>query len=203
MSLNIETEALCWLRYVKRMPLVCTEAGPPWHPDVVGLSKSLCIEIEIKKSRADMLAEFRNKDKHAVYLAGGRSGVPNFYYFLVPQRLEKDAVEIVGEKFPKAGVAVLADAERQELDGRNIYIARKPTRLHDLPPSERFFDLAVARATSELCGMHIANDHLGQTVDTILRGAVQDAKRIALIRSGHLDIEDPEVYAKSCVDPSP
>jgi hypothetical protein len=198
MSLDIETETLCWLRYVKRLPLVCTEAGPPWYPDVIGLSKEICIEVEIKRSRADLLAEFRNKDKHAVYLAGGKSGVPNYYYFMVPAKLEKDAVEIVSEKFPKAGVAVFEEPERPALDGRNIRIAKKPVKLHDVAPSQRFLDTAQMRLSSELCGMHIAKDHLAHSVENIFREAVKEMRHIALVRSGHLDSEDPETYIEAC-----
>jgi hypothetical protein len=116
---TLHTEALAWLRYGKRMPIVCTEAGK-WNADVLGMNSKMCIEVEVKHSISDLRADFRNKahkhylyqqanPKHATgYEKGWHTNIPNFFYFLTPAELKDKALEIIADKAPYAG------SDRQE-----------------------------------------------------------------------------------------
>jgi hypothetical protein len=193
MDLSLHTEAICWLRYGKRIPIVCTEVGP-WHADVIGLSDKMSIEVEIKKSRSDLLAEFKNKKaKHFAYAnadGANRAGpfVPNYMYFYVPAALGDFAVQTLETLCPKAGVAIQTDTKF--LDGKNTEIIKKPTRLRPECPSPVLFRTAMYRMSSELCGRYVAletlNAKLGDVIVTANKAAINAAARAA----GTLDPED-------------
>jgi hypothetical protein len=173
------------------MPVVCTEAGP-WNADILALSDKMSIEVEIKKSRADLLAEFRNKKaKHHQYAnaeTGPAAFVPNYFYFFVPEHLAEGTVKTVEELMPKAGVAVMTDTNY--LDGRNVRIAKKPIKLRDAPPRPGFLSTAVMRMSSELCGANLALDRAYNEIVQQLR-SVREEVSIAQIRiAGALDCED-------------
>src|ERR1700761_5989417 len=105
----LKTEALCWLRFAKHMPYVATETGY-WAADVFGANDKFSIEVEVKVSIADLKREFTTKTaKHYLYAnaeASPTKGAPNYFYFYVPQELEQQALEVIKEKAPKAGLAV-------------------------------------------------------------------------------------------------
>lgn len=167
MARDLYAETLAWLRYCRRYPLVCTETGQPWNSDVVGMTEDLFVEVEIKVSRADLLAEFRNKQgKHWYYDAAAKAesqrsswsryGVPNYFYVAVPKDLEKDALEVLAEKATWAGV--LVNDELGAIDGRNIRVARRAKKLHDKPPLPSTLRAVQQRASSELCGLYIVRE---------------------------------------------
>jgi hypothetical protein len=190
---SLHTEALCWLRYGKRLPIVCTEGGP-WHADVLGLSDKMTVEVEIKKSRSDLQAEFRNKKaKHYVYAnaeKGPASFVPNYFYFYVPQALGEYTVKVIEELCPKAGVAVQLDTTY--MDGKNTQVIRKPTRLRPDPPRPGFIRTAMMRMSSELCGSYVsANEGMGQAIFALER-IYRSGQESAVRASGALDCEDLE-----------
>lgn len=194
MKYALHTEALAWLRYGKRMPVVCTEVGR-WNADVLGLNASMCIEVEVKKSIADLRAEFRNKpSKHFVYNGDGKArltgGVPNYFYFFVPHELADKAVEVAAEKAPKAGVAAFWPASRDfGMGRRNVEVIKRATRLHDKKPSPATLRAALLRMSSEICGLRMSMDKLvgaeTQPISEIL-------KQIAF-SSSTLDFEDFDV----------
>lgn len=173
----LKTEALCWLRYVKKMDYLCTEGGP-WNSDVIGCCDGYSIEVEIKVSRADLLAEFRNKKtKHAYYETGARF-VPNYFYFLVPPELLESAKEIVAEKMPKAGILSITNPHLP--DGRKIVVWRKAQNLRgDLKPTDKFKRQVMLRMGSELCGMHIALDKSAKGDEAAIH-AVETVKRAVI-----------------------
>lgn len=174
---TLKTEALCWLRYVRKMDLICTEGGP-WNSDVIGATDNSSIEVEVKTSRADLLAEFRSKTtKHAYYQTGLRF-CPNYFYFLVPAEIEADALEIVPAKMPKAGIVVYHHPDARA--GRRLDVVRKAQKLRTLKPTPAFKRQLMLRMGSELCGTHIALDgsRLIQEVqdikDTLVKALVSD-----------------------------
>jgi hypothetical protein len=190
MSKSIHVEAMCWLRYGKRMPIVCTEAGP-WNADILGISSDMSIEIEVKKSKSDLKRDFTSKKaKHFAYAAGTSRWVPNYLYFYVPEELGEFAVQHLAEACPKAGVAVYKETEN--LDGRNTGIVKKPIRLREEPPHPGLVRTAIQRMSSQLCGQIIAFEgfraRLESTFAWTLKGGVDAAVRIA----GTLDPEDRE-----------
>jgi hypothetical protein len=153
----LKTEALCWLRYGKKLPYVCTEGGY-WNADVLGVCDTYSVEVEVKMSKADLKREFQNKaSKHYLYNnADGKPArqVPNYFYFYVPPELEQEAVEIVTKEAPKAGVIVYAPGGWL-LDGKKSKVVRRATKLHDKEPSPGFRQTVVKRMGSELCGLSL------------------------------------------------
>ncbi len=152
----LKAEALAWIRYVKRMPVVVTEVGS-WNADALGLSEDTVIEVEVKVSKADLRNEFKNKRaKHFLY--GGGTGAsytghkPNYFYIMVPETLAQEAVKIVEEHSPNTGILAYFP-ERNAWAGRKTDVVRKATRLHDRKPAPGFVRTALLRASSELVGM--------------------------------------------------
>lgn len=185
---DLHTEALCWLRYGKRMPIVCTEAGR-WNADVLGVSDTTAVEVEVKKSRADLLADFRNKiAKHEAYSEGRSATVPNYLYYFVPQELAFQAREILDEKCPKAGLLVLTDTNYW--DGRNAYVAKRPAKLRAEPPSRAFVIEAMMRMSSQICGMSIALRKLKALQGQPPEPLEEDLALASIRASSILDIED-------------
>lgn len=157
-SADLKTEALCWLRFGKKLDYICTEGGY-WSADVLGVSEEFAIEVEVKVSIADLRAEFRNKKTKHYYYANTKGGwVPNFFYFAVPLELAEKTVEIVKELAPKAGV--LAYQYPHERPGMRMRVVKRPTSLHDKKPDKRLVRAAMLRMGSELCNLHIALDKL-------------------------------------------
>lgn len=157
-SHTLKTEALAWLRFGKKLDVVCTEVR---GADVLGVGETYSVEVEVKLSKADLLRDFTDKPaKHALYRAATTGkmsfGVPSYFYFYVPESLEKEAVAIVAEKMPNAGVAVYVETWVKERDGNRTRVAKKAKRLHDKKPTERIRRAALLRMGSELCGRHIA-----------------------------------------------
>lgn len=187
---RLKAEAICWLRYGKRLPIVCTEVGN-WNADILGVSRAASIEVETKVSRADLRAEFKNKtSKHLVYQQtdGTLKSVPNYLYFLVPAELKDDALEIVTAGNPKAGVAIYTGDTH--LDGRNVSVVKPPVRLHDTKPSARLIRTAMLRMSSELCGLWLTNERLRQHVDDELKLMTREAITSSYRVAGNLDVED-------------
>lgn len=157
----LKTEALCWLRFGKKLELVATEAGR-WNADVLGCNDNFSVEVEVKVDIRDLRREFTGKSaKHYLYAnaeGAPSAGVPNYFYFFVPAALEKEALLLIEEHAPKAGLAVYEDPERKSAmsDGRMTRVARKARRLHDQKPSAKMKRTLLLRMGSELCGRYVA-----------------------------------------------
>jgi hypothetical protein len=196
---SLHTEALAWLRYAKRLPVVCTEAGS-WNADVLGLNGKLCIEVEVKKSRADLRAEFRSKpQKHYVYSHAeefdrrtAAGFVPNYFYFFVAGDIAEAAKEFVSEKAPYAGVVAVRWPSRYVTKvGRGSLQVMKPAvKLHTRPPSQRLLHAAMMRMGSEICGFRIALDQLKKGGQTLTQQLIEDMVSAARDGSTTLDFED-------------
>lgn len=156
-SQHLKTEALAWLRFAKKMDFVCTEGGR-WSSDVLGVCDNYSIEVETKISRADLLAEFRNKKfKHAAYKRAS-NWTPNYFYFLVPSELAEGAAEVIEEKFPEAGLISYRYVGFRL--GDRLELIKKAKRLHPRKPTADMRRSVLLRMGSELCGLHEALDQL-------------------------------------------
>lgn len=155
---SLQSHALAWMRYAKRMPIVCTEAGR-FNSDVLGMNSKMCIEMEIKKTISDLRAEFRNKvHKHYIYNLAAEakhaSGyVPNYFYFFTLEDLGEKALEIIKEKMPRAGLAILKD-DACPWNRNAVQVLRRPTKIHDKAPNSALIQAAVMRMSSEICHFH-------------------------------------------------
>lgn len=189
---SLRTEAICWLRFGKRMPIVCTEVGA-WHADVLGISPTEVVEIEIKTSRSDLRADFKKTSKHSAYSNPegiSHLSIPNYFYYFVPEALGEYAVEYLGERFPKAGVAQLEDLGNR--DGKNARVLKRAQKIHGDRPSRQTIETAIQRMSSELCGRHIAFDEMKDRVASALDGLGLGAAIFARDAAGRLDIEDKD-----------
>jgi hypothetical protein len=153
----------------------------------------MAIEVEIKKSKADLLREFDDKKaKHFAYANADRGGsapfVPNYLYFYVPAELGEVAVKVIEEQCPKAGVAIQTDT--RHMDGKNTAVVRKPTKLREAPPRPEFLRAAIMRMSSELCGRAIIADETITQVQYALEQLNKTALEIAQRAAGSLDCED-------------
>jgi hypothetical protein len=152
---TLHAEALAWLRYGKRMPIICTEAGK-WNADVLGMNSKICIEVEIKHSISDLRADFRNKaHKHFLYKqatpkdgSGWSASVPNFFYFLTPAELRDKALEIINEKAPYAGLLI------REMPAWNRYAAGEENMHVVKPPQKASQGASKSRISSSSCHAH-------------------------------------------------
>lgn len=159
---TLHAEALAWLRFSKRMPVVCTEAG--YQADVLGISATTVIEVEVKASASDMRAEFANKAmKHDKYKTSMErkepwgSFVPNYWYMFVDEPLRARALELLEEKAPYAGLLVRHHPAVQQYGagGFNVTLDRRPKRIHNKPPRPLFVRGAILRMASSLVKWHL------------------------------------------------
>lgn len=164
LSKRIKIACLCYLRFDRQMPLVATEAGY-WNGDVVGVSPTEAVELEIKVSKSDLLADMKTKKaKHSLYLDpdGTTVHVPNKFYFVVPAELEAETIKYVHENANKYGVIVFRERKEKRTSGHKseqasgwVKIAKKAYRLHNERPHPAFMDQVLARSSSELCRLYV------------------------------------------------
>lgn len=194
MPLSLHAEALCWLRYAKRLPIVATEVGT-FNADVIGMNTSMCIEVEVKKSISDLRAEFKNKvSKHHVYKNADApdyrsSYVPNYLYYFAPAEMAEKAEEVLRDQAPKAGLAVLKHSFHKTQG--IVEVVKRPSKLHGNKPSLRFVQAAVMRMASEICISRMALDRLRSS------DLVTDIVAAAAAMEGALDFENPEASLES------
>ncbi len=107
---SLHLEAMAWLRYGKQFAYVASEAGF-FNADVLGSDGKKLIEVEVKKTKSDFANDFRNKPwKHMFYgkpVESQLAWVPNQFYFLVPAKLEVEALKILLDNDSPAGLLVL------------------------------------------------------------------------------------------------
>lgn len=191
-SSALKLEALHWLRYGKSMPIVCTEAGMSHGlADVIGLNTENCIEVEVKISKADLKREWKSKaSKHLIYASPNRyHKAPNYFYFLVPEAIADYACQ-EAEANNKA-YGVLVPKENKKF-GDNLKSVRKATKLHDKEPSPAMVGVAIRRMSSELVGLHKANQDIrGQIVDKLTQFADGTVHQ-ALLAAGPLTLENAD-----------
>lgn len=195
---KLKLAAMFWLRFGKRMPIVCTEVGA-WNCDVLGVSPSTSVEVETKISKSDIRADFSRKTaKHFTYTNGQGAMTPNYLYFMVPQSLGDYALEVCQEKNPKIGILTMPDDAKPWLFG-TTQVLRRAQKLHQNKPTNKLIHTAQLRCSSELFRL---TELIGQlkdddtslsaksagTIQTILSTAVKASFRDC----GHLDFEDPQ-----------
>lgn len=196
---DLKTEAIAWLRYIRRCHLVCTEVGP-YNSDCWGLSDDRLTEVETKISMADFKADFR-KDKHAVYSRQTQNyyGVPNTFYFCVPESLGDKALEFL-EKIETPGLGyvkpgpvmdtvkkyglLVAGNPHSGILGRRLTVVKKAAFIHKNAYSDSVRRTAEMRMSSELCGLRVTlSNHVYRIGEQIrdLTAATGEAYRQACL----------------------
>lgn len=160
-SQDLKAAALQWLRFVRRYEIVCTEAGTIGLADVIGVCATSSVEVEIKVSKADLRREFTEKaNKHSYYksVPGGQS--PNYFYFMVPEKLVEAAVAVAIEHNPKYGVVSMPEGGNYQ----TLSVVRKAQRLHSEKPGRGMIRVATMRMSSELATLYAVNRELATKV---------------------------------------
>jgi hypothetical protein len=126
---------------------------------------AVAVEVELKQTAADLRSEIESKRaKHYVYAhAGAQSSkfwsVPNFFFFLVPEDLESDAVSYASAEMSFAGVAVArGGGVLRVFRPHEVEVVRRARRLHDHPPPLTAIRAAMMRMSSEICGLRAAQE---------------------------------------------
>lgn len=186
----VKTELMCWLRYGRRMPIVCTELVglSRWTPDVIAINESLVIEVEVKVDRYDLRREFDQRGKLAKHLQYQAVPAPNIFYFGVTSALVEEATQLVSEHAPKYGVVEVSDGRCAY--GANSTVRRKAQKLHDRPPSRRLAMVATQRMSSELVHLHQLQELFAAQVHEMIMDSKGGMLQMAARAVGALDIED-------------
>lgn len=208
MKSELHLFALAWLRYGKRMPIVCTEVGQ-FNADILAISSKMSIEVEVKKTKSDLLRDFSHKKhKHFIYNRGVSQSafLPNYFYYIVPQHLSEQAAQIIKEKCPKAGLAVVL--EDNHALGKNVSVVVRPKKIHEQKPTFRLVQAALLRMSSELVGLHQSNFNAHSFLANEVRRISRHSLTAALRLHGTLDSEqdlaaEKQIWAMElaqCVD---
>lgn len=189
---RVKAEAIAWLRFGKRLPIVCTEVGN-FYSDVLGVGRTSSTEVETKISKSDLKAEFRNKaTKHLIYQKADQTvfrSVPNYMYFLVPAELKDAALEIVGTGNPKAGIATVSE---DSIAGSGVVVVKPAVKLHGNKPGMQMIRTAIMRMSSELAGLYQANENLSNRVLEEIQRLTRSAATASFKSAGLFDFEDPK-----------
>lgn len=183
-SVSLKEVALWWLKFEKQMTHICTEFGT-YSADAYGACKTRTIEIETKIDKYDLMHDF-DKRKHRIYASHksedayflGRH-IPNYFFFLVPQKLAEQASLLCDEKGPKYGVLVYDPLE--EYWQRKFTVVRRSRRIHSVPPHEEVFNRMAARMSNEIIAAHMwksmitsSRDWVADTLEERLKNKTTD-----------------------------
>ena len=128
--------------------VMATEVGN-FSADFVMYRKGQLLEVEIKTSKSDLLADFR-KDKHKIYKTGKHHWIPNFFYFAVP----KELVEVALLKGLNYGYGVMVIDEHGMYKDR-VRILRRAKPIHVRSVNDKVKRAIVQRLASEMANLRI------------------------------------------------
>lgn len=174
----IELMAMSWLRYRKRVDLICTECFLMNNciADVVGATDENIYEIEIKRSMQDLKRDFETKEhKHDVYSMKYRAEtiLPNYFFFLVPSLLADQAREFLQTKNPKYGLLAFEIAGQWEEPIRSVKPGR---RLHEGLPHKYLLSAIRSRMSNEIIALRakVAGENLAmRTLETMFEKTIE------------------------------
>lgn len=156
MNKLLEAGALAFLKR-KGCEMVCTEYGHHWIGDVVGVKDNIWYEIEIKRTIYDFKADF-NKTKHSYLNNNNVYGMPNYFYFLIPSKLEfkvLEELESISKQYnivKKYGVLVYDEKYSQPWFA--VKSIKKVKRLHNNLVKEWHKKGVLSRMSSEICKLY-------------------------------------------------
>jgi len=171
----MKAELLAYWRYVRQAPLVGIEC---FDQDVLTVTKSRKLVIsEVKVSISDLRAD-GSKEFHfrAAHLYGikkepknyrearaqaqavwtRQEGVPNQFYFAVPVELGEKALAVIEERYPYAGLLVVAHYPECQFWGHSVVVARVAPTLHKEKCSIKLVSTLVKSLTASLASAYKA-----------------------------------------------
>ena len=154
----IKLQLMKYFRFDRNYTLCCSECIN--HSDINAVNDKDLVEVEIKISKQDFLAEFKGDSrikayKHDILNHFGEKKpkygyiTPNFYYFCVTSELKSYVLDYLNANYPNYGLLV-CDNYRQYGRRSHIYCVKRAKRIHDTPPSQRVFIRIYKRVQSEL-----------------------------------------------------
>lgn len=148
---EIKYKALYWLRIKQRCAFIATEVGG-WSADVLGVNEKKMIEVEVKISKSDLLADLK-KSKHRYYtdqMHGSKwetRWVPTHFYYAVPLRLIEDAkTMLIANKLDSYGL----------IETETFSVVKRCKPLHKREPDSHAKFILALRMGSELLRFHEA-----------------------------------------------
>jgi len=134
------------------------------------MNENTMIEVEVKISKADIKAEFSDKNKYCnkykkhykrynnaenifkTYeetrkLDNTTMNIPNLFYVAVPQELLEFAKAEVNKINPKYGVITVKDGGGRDC----VFIMKDAKKLHTYKPNAKTVKMIGKRCSSELC----------------------------------------------------
>lgn len=145
---------MAYMRYRRRWPYIATEVGN-YGADLVASDGKQLVEVEVKISMADLVADFK-KTKHSRY--GDSAGVddrwePNKFYFAVPSYLKDHALRRL-EDVPRYGLLTIGDGP---VDNCTV-VEKRAAVLHSRAASPCTLSAMVMRASSDLVTLYIKRE---------------------------------------------
>ncbi len=166
---DLKAEVISWLRYVRKLDIVCTEVGP-YKADCWGVDDTRIIEVETKVTFADLRADLK-KRKHVVFARSTEShGVPNLFYFAVPPDLVDKATAFLAEHAAMESVGsygLMCIPRADGYLGRQAAVVKPAKKLHQAKPTEAETREALMRMGSEICGLHDSVRRLHRSFDAV------------------------------------
>lgn len=130
------------------MIYIATEAGR-YESDVIGTNSYESIEIEIKSSWSDFMADFKNKKKHEQFKSEAHTDyAPNCFYFCIngDQKLQNKVLAYLKANYPKYGVLIPTNDTYR--------ILKSAKRLHKYLPHKNQVNMILRRMGSDICNKY-------------------------------------------------
>lgn len=156
----IKLQLMKYFRFDRSFIFVCSECIN--HSDISAINNTSLIEVEVKISKSDFLAEFNGKSrvkkyKHLVMSDGkspySRYIVPNYYYFCTTPELKDYVLTYLKENGHDKYGLLICDEKRQFNKRSHIYCVKQAKKIHDKKPTEKTFEKVAKRVQSEMIGL--------------------------------------------------
>ena len=150
-SKHLKAALLANFRFVKQYPIITTEAGL-YHADVVALNplENKYIEVEIKISKSDLLADLK-KLKHHYYKINQGDFIPHQFFYCVPADLVDIALEMIKDLpyglIKYRGLSYHRSCKSTE---EAVIIIKRAKKLHDGKIQDHVINTIQYRMASEL-----------------------------------------------------
>lgn len=129
-----------------------------FNADFIAIGKGRFLEIEIKTSKQDLVADFK-KRKHQIYESRkNHVWCPQEFYFAVPEEL----VDYTLNKCADRGYGVLAireyskTATRQRSWMDRVRVVKRAKKIHNNPIQDKVKHIIYSRLASEMSNLRIA-----------------------------------------------
>ncbi len=153
----MKAHTMGYLRF-QRMCIYCATECGDYSADILGYNGKELIEVEVKVSYSDFLADFKKK-KHRAYKRPRFLWVPHRFYFAVPEKIVEKCSLYIKEKKLKYGL--ISVKENYFIDQQALFytaienevteIKISAKKLHENMIPGSILQKIVGRMSSELC----------------------------------------------------